>query len=105
MLLYFVENNVMKIKYPRTMHLPFSAGVSSDDRVIETLDSFEGKEVVVTIKMDGENSTLYRNHYHARSLDSSHHDSRTWIKQFHGRIAHLIPDNWRVCGENLFARS
>jgi len=94
----------MKIKYPRTMHLPFSPGVSSDDRVIETLDHFEGKEVVVTVKMDGENSTLYRGHCHARSLDSRHHASRTWIKQFHGRIAHLIPDNWRVCGENLFAR-
>jgi len=94
----------MRFKYPRTMHLPFSLGVSSDDRVIKTLDHFEGKEVVVTVKMDGENSTLYRHAIHARSLDSKHHVSRTWIKQFHGQIAHEIPDGWRVCGENLFAR-
>lgn len=93
----------MYTKYPRTMHLPFSPGLQNDDRVIETLDDLIDREVVVTEKMDGENTTLYRDHLHARSLDSKHHESRNWVKKFHGEIAHLIPEGWRICGENMYA--
>ncbi len=57
----------------------------------------------MTEKMDGENSSLYRDGYHARSLDSRHHPSRNWVKAMHAGIAHLIPEGWRVCGENLYA--
>jgi hypothetical protein len=92
------------VKYPRTMHLPWSPGLSSDDKVIDTLDAFEGRHVVATVKMDGENCTMYRDYIHARSLDSKHHASRDWVKQFHASIAHDIPEGWRVCGENLFAK-
>jgi hypothetical protein len=59
--------------------------------------------VVITEKMDGENSTLYQSTYHVRSLDSSFHPSRTRVQALHGRIKHLIPKNWRICGENLTA--
>ena len=91
------------IKYPRTPHLPWSPGVSEDDiRVIDT-KHFEGEEIVVTEKMDGENTTLYPDHLHARSIDSTHHPSRTQIKRIHGQIAHDIPKGWRICGENLQA--
>ena len=54
--------------------------------------------------MDGENTTLYRDGLHARSLDSGHHPSRAWVKALHSRIAARIPEGWRVSGENLFAR-
>jgi hypothetical protein len=94
----------MKVKYPRTYHLPFSEGRGSDDKVIATLDYLRGREVIVTEKMDGENSTLYTNHYHARSLDSKHHESRDWLKKFHGEISYKIPENLRICGENLYAQ-
>lgn len=91
-------------KYPRTHHLPWSLGVSSDDvRMINT-DHFVGREVVVTEKMDGENTSLYRDHLHARSLDSRHHPSRDWVKRWHSSIAADIPEGWRVCGENLYAQ-
>lgn len=93
----------MLYKYPRTMHLPWSPGLQSDDKVIRTLDGFVGKRVVVTEKMDGENATLYRNCYHARSIDSKHHVSRDWIKSFHSTVKNSIPENWRICGENLYA--
>jgi hypothetical protein len=53
--------------------------------------------------MDGENATLYRDHYHARSLDSKHHPSRDWIKAFHGQIKNDIPEGYRICGENMYA--
>jgi len=58
----------------------------------------------VTEKMDGENTTLYRDGMHARSVDSRHHASRDWVKQLHGRIAHENPEGWRLCGENVYAR-
>ena len=93
----------MRVKYPRTFHLDFSPGLQNDDRVIETLDGLIGQEVIVTEKMDGENTTLYRDHLHARSLDSKHHASRDWVKKFHGQIAYQIPEGWRICGENMYA--
>ncbi len=43
------------VKYPRTWHLPWSPGKSKDDRVLTTPEVFAGQEVVVTVKMDGEN--------------------------------------------------
>lgn len=91
-------------KYPRTPHLPWSPGFTSDDEVSKSVAHFEGKEIVVTEKMDGENTSLYRDHLHARSLDSGHHPSRNWIKKLHAQIAKDIPEGWRVCGENLYAR-
>ena len=57
----------MKVKYPRTPHLPFSQGVTSDDKIIQTLNYFVGEEIVITEKMDGENTTMGHNYTHARS--------------------------------------
>jgi hypothetical protein len=95
---------VLRIKYPRTFHLPFSQGVGSDDKILHDLTCFLGKEVVITEKMDGENTTLYYDYFHARSLDSAHHPSRNWVKGLWGQIKHLIPIGWRICGENLYAQ-
>jgi predicted kinase len=94
----------MRVHYPRTPHLPWSPGASSDDVRIGDLSGLVGREVVVTEKLDGENTTLYTDGLHARSLDSAHHPSRAWVKGLHGRIAHAIPAGWRICGENLYAR-
>lgn len=93
-----------RYKYSRTPHLPWSPGGTSDDIHCRTAKQFEGKTVVVTEKMDGENTSLYRDHIHARSTDSRHHRSRDWVKALHGRIAHQIPEHWRICGENVFAQ-
>lgn len=92
------------IKHPRTMHLPWSKSVSDDDKMIKTLTAFYNKRVVATIKMDGEQATIYNDYYHARSLENSYHQSRTWIKNLQARIGYLIPDGWRICGENLWAK-
>lgn len=86
------------------MHLPWSPGLQNDDRLIQSLDGFEGKRVIVTEKFDGENATLYPDHYHARSLDSRHHPSRDWIKAFHASIKQDIPEGYRICGENMYAK-
>lgn len=94
----------MKIKYPRTKHFLWSPGATSDDKILKDTSCFNGKTVVITEKMDGENSTLARDYYHARSLDSKDHPSRSWIKQFHASIKNDIPEGWRICGENLYAK-
>ncbi|MGW1894841.1 RNA ligase family protein [Streptomyces sp. NPDC002004] len=90
--------------YPRTPHLPWSPGATSDDVRVGELSGLRGREVVVTEKLDGENTTLYADGVHARSLDSGHHPSRAWVKGLQGRIGPGIPPGWRVCGENLHAR-
>lgn len=94
-------------KYPRTPHLPFSQSVQDDDRIIasaglEHLRS--GVELVVTEKMDGGNVSLYRDHFHARSVDAS---AQPWDARSRGEWAaraHLIPEGVRLSGESMAAR-
>lgn len=98
-----------RVKAPRTFHLPWSPGATSDDKILKSLAGFEtfGSEppgVVATVKMDGENTTMYRDYMHARSVEYDPHPSRSWVKALHARIAHDIPKGWRICGENLYAK-
>lgn len=93
-----------RVKYPRTWHLPWSPGIHSDDRVMPSIERFIGRRVIVHEKLDGENTTMYADYIHARSVDGRHHPSRDWVKGLWGRLAHDIPPDWRVCCENLFAR-
>lgn len=93
------------IKHPRTHHLLWSEGMQSDDRRIKNMDAFVGERVIVSVKMDGENTSMYPDCMHARSVDSRNHESRNWVKgRVWARIAGDIPPGWRVCGENLFAQ-
>lgn len=88
-------------KYPSTPYLLGSASKDSNDSITNGIDA---KRVVVTEKMDGEGTTFYNDGYHARSVDSRFHPSRSWVAALHGSIAHLIPDNMKICGENLYAQ-
>jgi len=94
----------MRYKYPRTPHLPWSPGASSDDIRHADLAFFDNKQVVVTEKMDGENTSIYADFSHARSIDSRFHPSRSRVKTLQAEIGYLIPPAWRICGENLYAR-
>jgi len=44
----------MRYKYPRTSHLPWSLGSTNDDKILQSIDHFIDREVVVTVKLDGE---------------------------------------------------
>ena len=91
-------------KYNRTYHLPWSLGSTSDDKFMPNTEHFKGKKIVITKKMDGENTNMYSDRIHARSIDSKHHDSRNWVKGLWGQIKNEIPEDWRICGENLYAK-
>lgn len=93
-----------RYKYPRTSHLPWSPGATSDDKIIQSLDALKDQWVVVTEKMDGENTTLYRDGLHARSLDGKSHPSRDWLKADWASKSWDLPARFRICGENLYAR-
>jgi len=96
-------------KYPHTPYLHFSPTIESIDeynretKLIFNKDNFKNKTFVATTKLDGESCSMYRNYIHARSLDSRHHESRSYVKQLHNRVHFIIPEGWRICGENLYA--
>lgn len=92
------------VKYPRTYHLPTSPGRTKDDRVLENTNVFAGKKVIITEKMDGENTTIYQDHVHARSINSDNHPSRSWVKNLASKLGWLLDDGWRICGENMWAK-
>lgn len=94
---------VRYFKYPRTPHFASSPGGTDDDKRLKSTSALNGARVIVTEKMDGENSTLYDDYVHARSIDGRYHPSRARIKQFHSIVCQDIPTDWRICMENMTA--
>lgn len=104
----FVKENSERIKYGRTFHVPWSMGATDDDKTHdeEALNEmFGGREIIITEKADGENTSIYSDGTcHARSLDSANHPSRTYVKAKAAQIGCDLPKGWRLVGENLFAK-
>lgn len=96
-------NYLDAIKYPKTFHFDFSGSLQNDDRRLESIENFINKRVIVTEKLDGEQSNVYNNYYHPRSVVDDGHQSRSWLKGYIPSFQYWIPVNWRVCGENMFA--
>jgi hypothetical protein len=92
------------MKYPRTLHLPWSEGMTSDDKMLPSTDIFINKRVVGSEKYDGENTGMTSVLTHARSLDSKDHPSRHWVKGIWGSIKSDIPENMKIFGENVYAK-
>ena len=92
------------VKASKTMHLDFSPGIHDDDRIIRNYEGFQGRECIATIKYDGENTSMYQDYFHARSVDGRGHPSRSWAKALWGQICGDIPEQWRITGENVFAQ-
>lgn len=95
------------ISYPRTHHAIFSPGATDDDKTLSDYSDFEDcDDVIASIKMDGECTTMYNDYIHARSIFSKNqnHPSRDFVKGIWGNIMYEIPEGWRICGENLYAK-
>lgn len=100
-----MEKDVKRVKYPKTPHLPFSPGLQNDDRLIESLDFLIDQEVVVSEKLDGQNTTIYPDNVsHARSIDGRYHSSQSMMKSLTNNIHFNIPYGHRLCGENVYAK-
>lgn len=101
-----LDSFTLYAKYGRTFHLPHSPGINDDDKALKNYDNFEGKRVVISSKMDGENTTCYSDgHVHARSIDSRGGEDRAWVKKFLiENVCFNLPEGWRVCGENVWAQ-
>ncbi len=90
-------------KYPRTYHFPFSPGTTSDDRIASGWEDILLQELVMTEKLDGENTCLKSDGVYARS-----HAAPTvnpWavkMRELWEQHKHSLGD-LEVFGENLYA--
>ncbi|MDG2451476.1 MAG: RNA ligase family protein [Paracoccaceae bacterium] len=91
-------------KYGRTFHLPISLGATRDDKIMSSLEGLKVDDLVITEKMDGENTTIHSKGTHARSPDSRYHPSRDWLKAFAAGVSPQLADNERIVGKNLYAQ-
>ncbi|WP_264210473.1 RNA ligase family protein [Leisingera thetidis] len=92
-------------KYGRTFHLPQSPGATSDDKILQDASALLAEpEVVITEKMDGENTTIHSGGCHPRSPDARYHPSRDWMKAFAAGISPSLQEGERIVGEYLYAR-
>jgi hypothetical protein len=93
------------VKYPRTFFVPWGDKTTKDDKVLKDDRNFVGQEVVVTVKMDGENTTMYNDFIHARSINSGNHPTRSKVKELWAQqICWQLSNDERICGENLYAK-
>lgn len=94
----------MSAKYPRTFHLPWSPGGTSDDKRLADVSALLGVETVITEKLDGSNLTLTRASVFARSHSGPPgHPSFARAKAIHARVAHLLPAGLSVFAEYCYA--
>lgn len=99
--------STVKFKYPHTPHLPWSGSITDDDVTAtnETLDFLSsGIDLVVTEKMDGGNLSLYRDDFHARSLDAKSQPWDYYAKAVWNQVKYSIPDGVRISAESVHAR-
>jgi hypothetical protein len=92
------------MKYPRTFHLPWSPGGTSDDKILSSVDSFLRKHLIISEKIDGSNVCMQRNICFARSHASQpDHPSFDAFKALHASIKNYIPEDMQIFGEWVYA--
>jgi hypothetical protein len=94
----------MSKKYNRTLHLPWSLGTTIDDKVAKSAAHFINKQIIITEKCDGSNSSLESDGCFARThAGPPTHPSFDYLKAFHSSIKDKIPEGFQLFGENCFA--
>ena len=95
-------------KYPRTYHLPFSPGTTSDDKKLgaDWFKDYEGKEVMISEKLDGEATAMNVQDVYARSHGAP--TRKEWARNLwqpdglYWKIRSLIGETEMIYGENLY---
>ena len=100
----FKERN-RQMKYFHTPILPWSPNHlhDDDDVFIHDITPFKSKKLVWTEKLDGENTSCFRNKIHARSEDGYGEAHQSYMKRYYSSFAYDIPDGMQICGENVYA--
>ncbi len=90
-------------KYPRTFHLPFSEGATDDDRIQADWEGILRQELVITEKLDGENTCIKSNGVYARSHGAV--NQNPWARpiwEIWERVGRSLGD-LHIFGENMYA--
>jgi len=91
------------MKYPRTYHLYFSPGATSDDRIADSVNSLLNIPIVITEKMDGSNTALVKGGVYGRS--HADYTQNPWDKpmwDLWNRINKDIDEDVYLFGENMY---
>jgi len=92
-------------RYPKTPHWPWSETVHRDDSYHQDPEFFLDKEVVVTEKIDGGNTALYRGEVYARStLRPSHDGWMAMVRKNHAWKVDRDTEWLTLFGEDIAAR-
>lgn len=90
-------------KYNRTYHLDFSPGATNDDRIADSVDSLIGIPIIITEKLDGENTGMTNDGVYARSHAAF--TTSPWsreVRQLHTlKIEGNLEENVFIFGENM----
>ena len=90
------------MKYGRTYHFPFSPGASNDDKIQKDWEDTLNYEIVMTEKLDGENTCLKSSGIYARSHSAP--TTNPWARNMM-QIWHETKDllgDLEIFGENLY---
>lgn len=94
----------MSEKYPRTLHLPWSPGAASDDKVMKDVRALLDCPIVITEKLDGSNMAWTQRDIFARShAGVPKHPSFDRAKAEHAAIKHRLPSGFTFFGEWCYA--
>jgi len=90
-------------KYNRTYHLPWSPGTTSDDKISNDITSLIGSEIVITEKLDGENTGMTNDGVYARSHATfTTSDWTREVRQLHNiKVRGNLSEDEFLFGENL----
>lgn len=91
-------------KYPKTLHLPFTKCATSDDKIatIEQVENLLSNKIIISEKMDGENTCITNRGVYARSHAA--YTSSPWsieVRKLQSMIKNDLSEDTSVFGENL----
>lgn len=93
------------MKYPKTLHVPWSPGRGNDDKVAKDISSLLGTPIVITEKMDGSNTSLEKDGCFARThAGPPTHASFNGLKALHASVKHSIAEDIQYFGEWCYAK-
>jgi hypothetical protein len=94
----------MSEKYPRTLHLPWSPGASSNDKVMKDVNALLNCGLVITEKLDGSNMAWTKRQLFARShAGAPKHPSFDRAKADHAQLGYRLPSGYTFFGEWCYA--